>query len=237
MFYCLLTSFCFAKDTDWSYEGRKLPQDKWQNNPLYLGCKLGNQQSPINISPRQAQQSEATKFTTQYVMAKGVNISIEQHSFQISYPRGSILEINNKKYQLELIRFKTPAENMINSNREIMEAQLFHKDSNGDILIMSIFFTEGLSSSMLTTLVRNLPNEPGKAYFLSNIDVNALLPKDLSSYQFDGSLTVPPCTQGVRWIVLKQTMPVTKSHVDAMRRITKSNARNAQEINDRLIIE
>ncbi len=232
-FYCC--GFAQTKTVDWGYTD-KLPQEKWGNNLLYLGCQEGNQQSPINIVSKHVKSSH-NSITLHYLPAKGINFSLEQYSFQITYPPNNIALVNNKKYQLQFIRFKTPAENTIDSLQAIMEAQFFHEDSKGNKLIMSVLFVEGRSNPLLEILTKNLPKQSGKAYFLSNIDINQLLPKNLQSYQFDGSLTTPPCTQNIRWIVLKHTMSATRSQVDAMQNITKPNARHLQNLANRLITE
>lgn len=231
-----LTPLIYAQNKQsWSYKDNTAPQ-YWANlNPLYLSCAEGNQQSPINIVTKNVSKG-AAQFELKYSVAKGVNLMLSHHAFKMIYPQGNFLEMNGNRYQLKEIYFKTPGENAIDSLRGILEAQLLHEDSKGHKVILAVFFVEGRSNSIIESLVKNLPTQPDKANFIANIDIHKLLPSDLTSYQFDGSLTTPPCSQGVRWIVLKQTMTITQSQVDSMRDITGSNARPSQEIFNRLIV-
>ncbi|MDY5184612.1 carbonic anhydrase family protein [Helicobacter trogontum] len=229
--------FTYAQNKkDWSYKNSGAPQ-YWANiNPLYLGCTEGNQQSPINIVTKNVNKG-ATHFELKYSVAKGVNLILSHNTFKMMYPQGNFLEMNGNRYQLKEIYFKTPGENAIDSLRGMLEAQLLHEDSKGNKVILAVFFVEGRSNPIIDMLVKNLPTQPDKANFIANVDVHQLLPSDLASYQFDGSLTMPPCSQGVRWIVLKQTMTITQSQVDSMRDITGVNSRPTQEIFNRLIVK
>ncbi|MCI7411494.1 carbonic anhydrase family protein [Helicobacter bilis] len=231
-----LTQFIYAQNKqNWSYKDNTAPQ-YWANlNPLYLGCAEGNQQSPINIVTKNVSKG-AAQFELKYSVAKGVNLMLSNYTFKMIYPQGNFLEMNGNRYQLKEIYFKTPGENAIDSLRGILEAQFLHEDSKGHKVILAVFFVEERSNPVIETLVKNLPTQPDKANFIANIDIHKLLPSNLTSYQFDGSLTTPPCSQGVRWIVLKQTMTITQSQVDSMRDITGSNARPSQEIFNRLIV-
>lgn len=230
-------SFVYAdkQRNEWHY-GANASQD-WANiSPLYLGCAQGNQQSPINIITKNV-VSGATSFEIQYTIAKGINLTLENATFKILYPRGSFLKMGGLQYQLKEIHFKTPAENSIDSLHAPLEVQFFHEDSKGHKVVVAVFFMEGRANGMLDSIIKNLPVASGKAHFITNIDANAFIPSNLASYQFDGSLTTPPCSQGIRWIVIKQPMSATLSQIDTLRRITNSNARPTQESFNRLIVE
>ncbi|RDU66012.1 carbonic anhydrase [Helicobacter didelphidarum] len=232
----LTTYFLFANNkTEWNYDGNT-SQD-WANlNPMYLGCENGNQQSPINIVTKAVQQG-AIEFNLKYMPAKGVNVRLEHSTFKVTYPQGSFLEMVGIRYHLKEIHFKTPAENAINSLYAPIEVQFHHQHSKGNKIILSVFFMEGRSNPTLDLIVKNLPTQENKSHFITNIDANSFIPNSLDSYQFDGSLTTPPCTQGVRWIVIKQPMSATQDQADAMRNITKPNARGTQDVANRLIAE
>lgn len=233
----LLIQYVYAENKqDWSYKDSTAPQ-YWANiNPLYLGCQEGNQQSPINIITKNV-RSGAAQFELKYSVAKGVNLVLANNTFKIVYPQGSFLEMGGSRYQLKEIYFKTPSENAIDTLRSMLEAQFLHEDSKGNKVILSVFFVEGRANPLLDIIVKNLPTQPNMANFIANIDIYRLLPNNLSSYQFDGSLTTPPCSQGVRWIILKHAMTTSQSQVDSMRNITKENARPLQDLFNRLIVD
>lgn len=232
-YFILFTTLGFAEEKkDWSYANIQ----QWANlSEINLGCKEGKQQSPINIKSKSVKPG-AQDFKIDYKPAKGVNITLDHATFKIAYPQGSYLHMGGKKYSLKEIHFKTPAENGVDSVFAPLEAQFFNEDSKGEKIILSVRFTDFKANPVIETLINNFPQE-GKSIFITNVDANKLLPNNFSSYQFYGSLPFPPCTQNVYWIVLKQTMTVTQSEVEAMQAITGVNARKAQDVFDRLITE
>ncbi|MWV61166.1 carbonic anhydrase [Helicobacter saguini] len=235
-FLCIIifSVMLVAKD-DWGYGVDE--SKNWGNiSELYLGCKFGKQQSPINISPKHVSPG-AQSFTLKYLPAKGVNLRLDNHTFKITYPKGSYIEMAGTRYILQEIHFKTPAETIINSQARPLEAQFYHEDSKGRMLIMSVIFDEGRANPLIERLNKSLPKESNKSIFITNVDANELVPKSLESYQFYGSITYPPCTQDVYWIVLKNHMRIMQIEADAMREITGENARETQDIADRLIME
>lgn len=234
LFFLIFTQEMIADEAkEWSYKNDASKQ--WAGlSELYLGCKDGRQQSPIKINTKNV-KSGAETFSIKYAAAKGVNVRLEHHTFKIAYPKGSFIEMGGSKYFLQEIHLKTPAENMIDNLSAPLEAQFYHEDSKGRVLILSVLFTDSRSNATLDLIIKNLPTTQGKSHFITNVDANALLPKNHASYQFYGSLTYPPCSQDVYWIVLKQPMSVIQNETDALREITGANAREVQDVFDRLI--
>lgn len=229
-----LIFLCKADEAkEWSYADNA--SKNWAYlSELYLGCRDGKQQSPIKIKTKSI-QSGAETFSIKYAPAKGVNVRLEHHTFKITYPKGSFLEMGGSKYALQEIHLKTPAENSIDNVIAPLEVQFYNQDYKGRLVILSVIFTDSRSNPTLDLLIKNLPTTPGKSHFITNIDANSLIPSNHSSYQFYGSLTYPPCTQDVYWIVLKEPMSVIQNETDALRAITGANAREPQEVFDRLI--
>lgn len=235
---CLVCGLCgvaFADKKEWGY-GEDSKQ--WADiSELYLGCKNGNLQSPIKIITKQLKESKGSTFSLHYMSPKGVNLRLENHTFKIEYPKGSYIMLGADKYMLQEIHLKTPAENIIDTLSAIMEAQFHHIDSKGRRLVLSVMFVDGRSNQTLERLIKNLPTTPKKSHFITNFDANDLLPKNLGAYQFYGSLTYPPCSQNVYWIVLKSPLSATQSEVESFQNITGSNAREPQDVANRLIMQ
>lgn len=226
-------NFVIANNWEYGIESSK----NWGNlSELYLGCKFGKQQSPININPKNVSPN-AQSFKIHYLAAKGVNITLQNHTFKITYPKGSYIDMAGTRYILQEIHFKTPAENMISSHGAPLEAQFYHENSKGKKLILSVIFVDGRGNELIDRINKTLPKEEKKSIFITNVDANELLPSSLESYQFYGSLTYPPCTQDVYWIVLKKPKSITQNEADDMRLITGENARETQDIANRLITE
>lgn len=236
LYIIVFSAILFADSkNEWGY-GVDASKNWWNLSELYLGCKFGKQQSPINILSKHA-SSGAQTFNLKYLPAKGVNIKLSHHTFKIMYPKGSYIEMGGVRYILQEIHFKTPAETIINSHPSPLEAQFYHEDSKGRMLIMSVIFDEGRANPLIERLNKSLPKDENKSIFITNVDINELLPTSLESYQFYGSLTYPPCTQDVYWIVLKNHMRIMQIEADAMREITGENARETQDVADRLITQ
>lgn len=232
-FLLISNVLAYAHSVDWNYTNVK----DWGNiNPLYLGCAQGNQQSPINIVTKKVMPG-AIDFQLQYIAAKGINLTLSNGTFKISYPKGSFLLMNGNRYELKEIYLKTPTENAIDSLHTPLEAQFLHEDSRGNKVMLSVFFVDGKANPIFEQIVKNLPSIPNQSNFITNIDINKLIPNTLGSYQFDGSMTIPPCSQGVRWIILKQAMNIAPNQINAITQITKDNVRNLQDVSNRLIVE
>jgi carbonic anhydrase len=172
----------------WSYEGNGDPEHWGSLDPAFAASKMGHNQSPIDISHPKLANLPELKFAYE-----GVPLSI------INCAPGSTLTVGNKTYTLKQFHFHHPSEERLNAKGFDMVAHLVHSDSEGHLAVVAILFKAGALNPLLETLWKNVPPELDKTIESSTVSVNVegLLPRQHDYYTYSGSLTTPPCTEGV----------------------------------------
>jgi carbonic anhydrase len=201
-----------------------------------VACSRGHRQSPIDI--RDAQKANLPALSFEYNSVP-LNIIDNGHTVMITYAPGSTLAVGDKVYKLTQFHFHHPSEESINGKKFDMVAHLVHTDAEGHLAVVAVLFEKGAAKPLLETLWQNIPAEKGKAVALSSLFVNAkdLLPADLGYYTFSGSLTTPPCTEGVTWYVLKTTSTLSPQELASFAKLYSANNRPIQPTYQRKILE
>lgn len=221
----------------WSYEGETGPSYWSKISPEYFWCGLKNQ-SPIDISKKDTVYSKLPKLTFTYGKTTNPEIINNGHTVQVNILEKYTLNFKGKVYQLKQFHFHSPSEHTINGQYYPLEMHLVHKDENGNIAVIGVFFKEGKANSELEKVFSNAPKEEGNKILDGSININTLLPLNKAYFTYSGSLTTPPCTEGVRWIVLKQPITASKEQIEKFKSIMKhDNNRPIQPINSRDILE
>ncbi|MDR1275200.1 MAG: carbonic anhydrase family protein [Candidatus Accumulibacter sp.] len=221
----------------WSYNGTSDGPDQWGSlRPEYALCSSGKRQSPIDIRDAIALDTEAIK--TDYSPAMMRVVDSEKNLFLLIYGGG--LTFQGKEYELTQVNFHRPAETMVGGKAYDMEAQLVHRAvADGKFAIVSVLLEKGLENPVLQIGLNHLPLERGGEVTPPDqlIEVERLLPPERKYFAFIGSLTTPPCTEDVVWIVFKQPQQVSAAQIAIFDRLYKPNARPVQPAFDRLIKE
>jgi carbonic anhydrase len=220
----------------WAYEGKEGPAEWGKLDSTYSTCSLGHAQSPIDIKGARSADLPALKFNYKAVP---LNIIDNGHTIQINYAAGSTLTVGDKIYSLQQIHFHHPSEEQINGHVSDMVAHLVHSDSEGHLAVVAVLLKKGAENSLLTTLWKNIPSQKEKAVDVAGVqvDITNLLPTDRGYYTFAGSLTTPPCSEGVTWFVLKQQSSISANEIAAFAKIYPKNARPIQPLNGRMLLE
>jgi carbonic anhydrase len=197
---------------------------------------MGHNQSPINITHPKPADLPALKFDYSPVP---LNIIDNGHTVMINYAPGSTLTVANKVYVLKQFHFHHPSEEHINGRRFDMVAHLVHADANGHNAVVAILFKTGAPNPLLDTLWKNIPSEKGKTVLVSAMSVNVkdLLPSETGYYTYAGSLTTPPCTEGVTWYILKSTASLSEEQLAAISKLYPHDNRPTQKLNHREVLE
>ena len=146
------------------------------------------------------------------------------------------IEVNGKRYALLQFHFHRPSEERINGRRFEMDAHLVHKDAEGRLAVVAVLLERGAAQPLLQTVWNNLPLEKHEAFAArAPIDLNQLLPTDRRYYTYMGSLTTPPCSEGVLWMVMQQPVTISPEQIDVFSRLYPMNARPVQQAAGRLI--
>ena len=220
----------------WSYSGAESPEHWGSLDPEYSACSLGHRQSPIDIAQAKPADLPALKFDYK---ATALNIIDNGHTIQVSLAPGSTLSVGDKTYSLKQFHFHHPSEEHVNGRGFPLVAHLVHQDSEGHLAVVAVLFEEGEANTLINSLWSNIPAAKGKAEDVSSVTVQALdlLPVERSYFTFTGSLTTPPCSEGVTWYVLKKHPTVSAQQIATFSRIYPINARPIQPRNGRSILE
>ena len=220
----------------WSYEGKDGPQDWGQLDPSYSACASGHAQSPIDIKGAKLAQLPPLDFDYKAV---ALNIINNGHTIQVNYPSGSTLTVGGKTYTLKQFHFHHPSEERINGSSFDLVAHLVHDDGSGHLAVVAVLFKRGPLNPLLDVVWKNIPKQMEKAANVPSVNLNAqdLLPADKGYYTYNGSLTTPPCSEGVTWYVLKSSSTLSADQVAAFAKTYPHNARPVQPLFDRQILE
>lgn len=199
-------------------------------------CDTGRFQSPINITSTQKQKLPKLEFdyrTSPLIVAN------DGHTLRVRIKPGSHLRIGNANFGLTQVHFHTPAGDQIADEPFPMGAHFVHKSAGGQLLALVVLFRLGEASSEFDTLLRNIPHQVGPNQTINNasINLNNMLPVHQGYYRYRGSLTAPPCTEGVEWIVLKEPVFISAEQLKNYKNFFSNNARAIQPHNNRLILE
>jgi len=227
-------AFALEGHPHWSYGGDTGPAQWGSLEEDYSPCSLGKTQSPIDIRDEIAKKADLPAITFDY-KASPLEIIDNGHTIQINYAPGSSITVGGKRYDLVQFHFHKPSEEKINGKGFDMVAHLVHKDADGKLAVVAVLLEAGANNPFIKTLWDNLPKEKDAktAVDAVKIDVADLLPKNRAYYTFAGSLTTPPCSEGVTWFVLKHPSTVSKDEVARFASVYPMNARPTQPLNGR----
>ncbi|MDH4128114.1 MAG: carbonic anhydrase family protein [Spirochaetota bacterium] len=214
----------------WGYTGDHGPEH-WEGD-----CRTGKKQSPINIVSKEAISSK--KLAKLRMNYKNVTPSIinNGHTIQVNYPEGSTLAIGNKTYKLLQFHFHTKSEHAVNGKLYELEMHLVHKNDNGQLAVVGILFKIGKENSFLSKIWSELPKSSGETKTLSaEINAKDVLPRKLSYYTYSGSLTTPPCSEGVRWLVIRKISSASSNQISEFTKLFPVNNRPVQSLNGRKV--
>ncbi|HEV2671713.1 MAG TPA: carbonic anhydrase family protein [Gemmatimonadales bacterium] len=220
----------------WGYEGTHGPEYWGTLDTAYKACVAGKQQSPIDIRHVKPAPLPAITFSYQ---PSPLNVIDNGHTVQVTYAPGSFITVGDQRYELLQFHFHHPAEEKVFGNSYPMVVHLVHKNAQGKLAVVAVLLKEGEENGLITRLWSNLPAEHGEEVAPQgvSVDANELLPAMRGYFTFAGSLTTPPCTEGVTWFVLKEPATVSRDQIATFAHKYPHNSRPVQLVNGRLIQE
>lgn len=232
----LFSSSAFAAAPHWTYAGAHGPAHWGQIAPEFKECALGHAQSPIDIRAARI-DANAPELDFHYT-AQALRIVNNGHTVQVNEDGGT-LDIGGHAYKLAQFHFHTPSEERIHGRAYDMVAHLVHKDDAGKLAVVAVLFQRGAANPALDPLLANMPLGEGPEHRVDAVkfDAASLLPAQHGYYHFAGSLTTPPCSEGVAWYVLKQPVTVSAAQLAQLHKLYNHNNRPVQALNGRSVIE
>jgi len=227
-----------ATGDDWSYSGANGPEFWGRLRPEWRLCSEGKRQSPIDFyaSAPVSVDLEPVKFD--YRRSRFLIVNAEQR-LRVKVTEPMSIEVRGRRYMLEGFTLHRPGESRIDGQAADMEVQFFHRDGNGRIAMLAVRVARGdKPDELLQTLLNNLPLEKGSGYAPdATIDLAAFVPQAPEHFLYMGSLTMPPCTEDVLWVVMKTPVSATEEQLSIFGRLHPGNARPVQPINGRMVLE
>lgn len=222
-------------DSQWTYSGSQGPQAWGDLDGKYALCKSGKSQSPIDIDET-IRKSDLLPIRFHY---KPVSTMVKNGGRAIiaDVPKHSLyVEIEGERYDLIHYTFRIPSEHRVSGHLYDGELQLVHQHANGKLAIIGVLLEEGKILGALDTILKAIPEEVGESSQAIEMNPIAMLPTVKTFFQYDGSLTTPPCEENVRWYVLTQPSDVSAKQIDTLAHFYKNNARPVQKTFGRKVL-
>ena len=228
------TAWAKTPDTaPWSYAGPSGPENWGELKSEYSLCKSGKVQSPIDIQNAFEYPFKAVSFDYR---PNKVTVLNNGHTIQVSAPNSGSVSLPSGAFSLVQLHFHTPAEEKIQGRTYPLGVHLVHRNDAGELAIIALMYEEGAHNTALEPIFAAMPRNAGGRVTLNNANIAGLLPENHNTYAFMGSLTVPPCTEGVRWNVLTTAVQLSRAQLEVFRAIYPMNARPIQPLNGRSVV-
>jgi carbonic anhydrase len=232
-----VTADAGAGDTGahWAYQGKAGAAHWGALAPDFSACRQGKAQSPVDIrAPRVSGTQAPIGFGYRASSADIVN---NGHTVQVDLADGGGIDVAGASYRLVQFHFHTPSEEAVNGKRYPLVAHLVHKNDAGELAVVAVLFRQGRDNPALAPVFAGMPATAGeKRAAGAEFDPASLLPTRRSYYGYTGSLTTPPCSEGVRWHILKQPVEISPAQLAAFHKLYRMNARPVQPLNGRVVV-
>ncbi len=233
-----LTVVAFAQEGEvhWTYEGEEGPEHWGDIKSAYALCGTGTTQSPIDITTTVSTDIGDIAFN---YAPSALNIFNNGHTIQAAYDAGSSITYNGVQYDLLQFHFHHHSEHSINGVISPLEIHFVHRSAEGALAVVGVMLNEGdADAEAYTSVFASLPPEESEVATIEGATINAtdMLPAEKTYYTYSGSLTTPPCSEGVRWLLLDTPITVSAAQIEAFSAIFELNARPVQQQNARDVI-
>ena len=232
----LLPATFAGGDTPWSYHGENGPQRWGALDPCFAVCATGRNQSPIDVTGAIEAKLPPIVFTDG---SRATEILHNGYTVQVGFAAGSSIALDGRTFELLQLHFHAPSENHVGGRSFPMEGHFVHSDAVGNLAVVGVMFEMGETNLALARLWAQLPQEEGEVHELeADFKPGDLRPAPADYFRFSGSLTTPPCTEGVRWLLLKEAVPVSGKQVKAFEAVLHHpNNRPLQPVGARPVLQ
>lgn len=225
-----------SSDANWSYKGKDGPDNWGKLKPEFATCDIGRNQSPINIEATIKASLKPLKGIQKFTVKEIIN---NGRTVQANFKEGNMLLVDDVSFKMKQVHFHAPSEHTIQGKSFPLEAHFVHVDSKGNVTKVGVLFKEGKANAGLEKLWAQIPSDTADPIPLkTKVSATEIFPDKRDYYRFSGSLTAPPCTEGVRWILMKTPMTISKEQIEVFEKaIRQPNNRPVQPLNGRMVIE
>lgn len=225
-----------APEIVWTYDDLDKGPDHWAElDDRFTTCASGKAQSPIDLVGAKSSDLRNPDF---HYQPAPLNLLNNGHTVQVPYAPGSYLLLEGDRYDLIQFHFHSPSEHAINSESQVAELHLVHQNEAGDLVVVSTLMKadDASTATSYKLISDNLPAHSGdKVRTGKMIDVRSLLPTQTTTYRYSGSLTTPPCTESVTWLVMSEPVLLTSQELSKYEKLLNHNNRPLQTLNQRAV--
>ena len=234
--WILLTASSQAADgVHWTYDGEHGPENWGELSPNFIQCKVGLNQSPINIVD--SVEADLPPLVLDYT-SNTIDLVNNGHTAQVNVKPGNYLRIEGEEFELLQFHIHVPSEHHINGKEFLLEVHYVHRNKKGELAVIGVLHDEGEDHVNMARYMGAIPTEIGKSVPIDiSLEKLAIANQDKAYYRYNGSLTTPPCSEGVRWYVLKETGTISKKRRDRFHELIGNDARGPQPINARSVLQ
>lgn len=218
---------------EWTYEGEKGPENWGNLKPEYASCGAGKNQAPIDLTDMT--EAELAPVDLEYQDA-AMTVVNNGHTIQANMAPGNVLRMGRRVFNLLQFHFHAPSEHALMGKRFDLELHLVHKDQGGNLGVLGVLIKKGPRNDALQTVWDNLPKDSATEVKGPKFNCESLLPAERSYFRYSGSLTTPPCSEGVSWYVLQTPIAASEEQIRTFTTIFPNNSRPLQKRNGRAII-
>jgi len=224
------------KPPHWSYGGPTGPARWAALEPEFGTCASGQAQSPIDIRKDSVQKTDLPAIGFDWHRGP-LKLMDNGHTLRVIIPAGSGIAIDGHRYELAEFHFHKPSEESIDGRRHAMVAHFVHRDAQGHLAVVAVLLDAGALNPTVAAVLNNWPSQKLAEVSVAGmeIDPSELLPADRAYYTFPGSLTTPPCSEGVTWYVLRAPATLSEGEIERFGSVYPMNARPVQPVHDRVV--
>jgi carbonic anhydrase len=221
-------------EAHWEYNGPKGPEHWGEMDEKFSTCSSGREQSPINLT-KAVSKNSLPRLNFHYRASK-MRLVHNGHTVQANAEDAGSLDYDGDTYQLAQFHIHTPSEHRIDGVPSELEIHFVHRNEQRQLLVVGMMIDGGSKEfKPIAPLLARLPKSAGEEGSEASVDVTHFLPKNLNFFQYAGSLTTPPCSEGVKWFVLKQRQHFSDSQVDSLIKVLRFNSRPLQRVDGRVV--
>lgn len=225
-----------ASDVNWTYDGHNGPHEWGDLSPSFAACSTGVMQSPVDLS-----KTNAIGNVSVSVNYKNHPLTIlnNGHTVQVNFDSGSNMTSGTTDYPLVQVHFHTPSEHVISGKSFPLVAHFVHATQDGDLSVIGLMFDEGKNNPELQKIIDVAPHDKAELRTIVNSTINpaAFFSDEIKVYRYMGSLTTPPCSEGVNWHIVKESVEASAEQIKAFADIMGKNVRPIMPLNNRLMIK
>lgn len=225
-----------AAEVQWAYDGEAGPEHWGELSPEFALCSTGQEQTPIDLA--NAERENAPDVTFNY-QAAPLEVLNNGHTIQVASDNSSSITIDDSDYSLAQFHFHTPSEHTVDGDPYAAELHLVHQDEDNQLAVVGVLINEGAENPAFAPIIANLPAEVDQQNNPEGVTFNPLvvLPESHLAFQYSGSLTTPPCSEGVDWYVMTTPVEMSAAQLEALQTVMGDNSRPVQPLNGRDVRE